>query len=387
MSSALDLAETIHTLGFDLHVGLIGGHIYYKVRGKKFCPTTIPDSCIHTIPSQYTRVEKHPGEQGIKSAFRKRLKSFTESNRRFTNLLKHADLIIEAASLTGASVEELKKQTKAPVIYNHASSPDQIQNWLHLIDRSSSMKPKDRYVEFCKQFDGMLFQARDQAEEYLKRSGTSNNSEYVLPPSCQEKSVLRSLQSNTPFSAGSRNIVVIGSILRRKAQHLSIEAFSALCSDYPDLFLHFVGGNLSSEYGKELKVIVDEKGLQKNVLFHGHRKDYLRFMAHADVILQTSRMEGVSRILREAMLLKRPIVSFDIPGTRSILDAGKEAFLVELDNLDGVAEALRSILSDSAIGEKLAESAFQKYLSNHSWPVYASNVREMVYALSDRRKR
>ena len=50
---------------------------------------------------------------------------------------------------------------------------------------------------------------------------------------------------------------------------------------------------------------------------YGFRRDYLNFIAHADVLIQLSDKEGFSRVLREAMYLGVPIVTFRIEGWKT----------------------------------------------------------------------
>lgn len=383
MSSALDLAETIHTLGFQTHIGLISGHLYYRIRGKKNCSTTIPDRLIHTIPGEYQETSKLRKKR-TRNLRVSLLKALGERKGYFLKLVKESDLIVDAASLSKDSVTKLRALTNAPVICNHAGSPDQFQNWLDKIVMDKSRSSLEKYIEFCHRYDGILFQAKDQADTCIERTNLSKSRCFVLSPSSEEKAVLRSRQADSPYSEASKNIVVVGSMHSRKAQHFAIQAFKILETQYPATNLHFVGGGSESEYGKYLSTLVQELELVDRVFFHNHRTDYLRFMAHADMVVQTSVMEGVSRILRESMLLKRPIVSFSIPGTSSILDPEEEALLVEKGNIEELAKAMSRLLSNPEERVRIGESAYQKYLLNHSWPVYAMNVSKMITYFSAR---
>lgn len=260
-------------------------------------------------------------------------------------------------------------------------------NILKLIGRTNlhvpkNIPPQERYVKFCQRFDGILFQAKDQAAECIQRGGMINDRCYVLPPTTAENEVLSSKQRKSPFTKNRKHIVYVGSVQPRKAQDIAIKSFSILAKQNDFVDLHLVGGGLETNYGKQLRTLSSNLNLNNRIYFHGHRKDYLRYMAHSDIILQSSKAEGVSRVLREAMLFKVPIVATSISGTRSILEAEQDALLVESGNKKAIAQSLQKIISDNVLSQKLTSNAFKKYLLNHSSSAYKNNIISILKTIS-----
>ena len=106
----------------------------------------------------------------------------------------------------------------------------------------------------------------------------------------------------------------------RKGQHLIkyLAEFSSKSNEKVNY--HIVGNILDKEYF-ETQIMPFLKF--ENIYFHGFRRDYLKFIAHADILIQLSDKEGFSRVLREAMFLSVPIVTFRIEGWEDIF-AGYE---------------------------------------------------------------
>jgi len=150
----------------------------------------------------------------------------------------------------------------------------------------------ERYKTFCNFYDILLFQSSEQANEYLLIDPTFKDRCLVVPPSCQESKVLAASQLNSPYNRNRRIIVCVGSIQPRKAQDLAIEAFNIIHAQYSNLELHFVGDLINQTYYARLLNIIIDYGLDTKDLFHGHRTNYLQFMAHAEIVLQTSKMKG-----------------------------------------------------------------------------------------------
>lgn|GEM_PF-1749538 len=379
-SSALDIAETLQTLNYDVKILLYSGYLRHILYNKE--KTILSHKNIYTLP-HFIKTKNL-----LKSSLKSNIKRFVKNifylidpkRFQFRELLSEANLIIDFISLHERGIRKIRDISQAPIILNHAGSPNGYENFG--ITNDYFVKPiediKDRYKAFCKFYDMILFQSSEQANEYALIDSTYKDRCLVVPPSCQETNVLAASQLNSPYNRNKRIIVCVGSVQPRKAQDQAIEAFNIIQAKYSNLELHFVGDLINPTYYSQLLKIIENHGLKQKIFFHGHRTDYLQFMAHAEIILQTSKSEGVSRILREAMLMRRPIVSYDISGTRELLAAGTEALLVEAQNIQALTNALSQHLDSPIQANVLAENAFQKYAKNNSWIVYASNLKNMI---------
>lgn len=379
-ASAMDIAETLHALGYEVHLALTrSSGMQYALRERRRWPTTIPLERIHAAPPWMQPVLMAPPPVGV-LRLRGAALGLAEAAlnasrpRRFDEVLAKARLIIDAAALTGASRTIVRGKATGSYILNHAGAVEAFtEHWLtdaYLpADRDPALPP---YVQFALQFDRLLFQAPDQAEACARFHPALRDKPVVVRPSCNEREVLAAALTPSPYSEGERALVNVGSLQPRKAQHVSIDVFASLAERFPRLSLHFVGGGTATEYGAQLQRQARDLGLADRIRFHGHRDDYLRFMAHGALLLQTSVAEGVSRVLREAMLMKLPIVSFDISGTAGTLSGGVEAALVPPQDAEAMAAAIARLLEESGTTAAMVRAAHQRYLLNHSWPAYAA---------------
>jgi glycosyltransferase involved in cell wall biosynthesis len=296
---------------------------------------------------------------------------------RFYYILKNSKIIFAAVPFKQGASEELRKNTKGRVVLNHPGSVHSFEEyWLSNYNKPLSYKENlSLYVNYCNQFDKILFQAEDQANECANKAPCLKSLPIVIKPTCDEKTVLRALNSKTPYDQKDFNIVNIGSIQSRKAQEFSIQAFDLFLrkETNSNVKLHFVGTILDMGYYKEIYKMIQTLGLEDKVFFYQNRTDYLRFIAHADILLQSSRSEGVSRVLRESMLLKVPIVSFKISGTKDILShENNEAFLAKPFDTEELAIGIEKIHFDKKYKSDLKSNAFEKYVKYYSSVKYAS---------------
>lgn len=388
-ASLLDLAETIFSLGFTIKFGLTIGHLRHlknKYRKKNKQETILPNSCLIFIPRDFV-ARTSLSKRRIINVLNRIISLIQKDKKKFFSTISSSDLIIEGSHLTPSCIRKIKKINNCCIIKNHAGSPKAfIDSFIKdsFLD-DYLLSGDDRYKAYCNKYDGALFQSEDQADECIKRGAMIKKQCFIVKPTCKESSVIAAHQLDSPYSNDRKAIVLVGSIQPRKAQDIAVKAFSYLSNNLPKVDLHFVGGiNKNNEhYLMNLYEIIENANLKNRVFFHGFRTDYLRFMVHADVLLQTSKSEGVSRVLREAMLMKVPIVSFAISGTTTMLDDNYDAFLVEQGNIKKLAEKIQIILENTEVGFQLSESAFKKYCINNSYASYATSVLHMVYYFTE----
>lgn len=108
-----------------------------------------------------------------------------------------------------------------------------------------------------------------------------------------------------------------------------------------------------------------------DVLMPGHQENPYAWLARADLFVLSSRWEGSPNALTEAFALGVPCVSTDCPsGPAEILDGGKYGVLVDVGNVEQMANAMKESLSlnetqqdrESVLNDYRAEVSAENYL-------------------------
>tara|TARA_B100000963_G_C22571748_1_gene646428 strand:+ start:106 stop:1290 length:1185 start_codon:yes stop_codon:yes gene_type:complete len=302
--------------------------------------------------------------------------NYNEFNR-FYKLLNDASIIIHTLPLNQSLLKELKiKSINSKHIYNHAGAVETFEKyWLKKI-RFNNLKENSKYLFFFNHFDYILFQSIEQKTYCDTNYKQLSKKTIYLPPTCDEKEIINSKKNTSPFNICKKIIVNVGTVCERKNQRLSIEAFVELDNKMPNCELHFIG-KIDDNYFKQLESLINLNNLEKKIFFHGYREDYLNYMYHSSLITLTSKSEGISRILREAIYLKVPVVATKISGTSEILENGC-GILIDNFNKYSLCDAYFKILNEEKFALEIVNLAYNRYSKIYSNKSYLKNLKKIL---------
>jgi glycosyltransferase involved in cell wall biosynthesis len=149
-----------------------------------------------------------------------------------------------------------------------------------------------------------------------------------------------------------------------------LRAFATVVRDIPHAELAIAG---DGPLRQELEAFTNKLHLTDRVTFVGALPDTAKFLSELDIFVLSSLSEGMPISLLEAMAAGLPIVSTRAGGVDEVVVEGKNAFLAEPADVEGLAQAMikmarRSDLAQmGAIGLEKAKTGFH---IEQSWAEY-----------------
>lgn len=152
----------------------------------------------------------------------------------------------------------------------------------------------------------------------------------------------------------NHQIIMLARLMPQKRIDLMIEVWKKLAKDFPDWNVKVLGDGILKE---ELENKVRNLGIENSFLMPGGVKDVNAELEASDILCLTSEYEGFGIVLIEAMIKHVPVMAFEYVGVHDIIDNGVDGFVVPFGDVDEYAEKLRSLMSSSALRDKLADKA------------------------------
>ncbi|MHC4117702.1 MAG: glycosyltransferase family 4 protein [Planctomycetota bacterium] len=171
----------------------------------------------------------------------------------------------------------------------------------------------------------------------------------------------------------------IGQICLRKGQTLLAQAAVSLAEEFPQANYLFIGQRHSQKdesiaYENAIKVVFREAGIEDRLFCLGFREDIPEILHEVDLLVHTAHQEPLGRVLLEAAACGRPIVATDVGGTAEILRDKVSALLVQPDDIEALAAAIRRMLTDRKLRVRLGKHARKVAIEKFSLPTAAARV-------------
>lgn len=177
----------------------------------------------------------------------------------------------------------------------------------------------------------------------------------------------------------SRLVLLPARFARNKRHDVAVDAFGAMRRSGSQAHLLLVGDTQATHWPlvKSLQHRVRKQRLGNRVHFLGFREDMDRLYAAADALLLPSEDEPFGLVLLEAMAAGVPVVASRSGGIPEIVEHGKSGLLVEPGDVDGFADALRQVLTERELRDRLVEGGRVRCETHFSLTRFVDQVLEV----------
>jgi glycosyltransferase involved in cell wall biosynthesis len=124
-------------------------------------------------------------------------------------------------------------------------------------------------------------------------------------------------------------------------------------------------------------------GLEQQVVFAGHVGEMSEFHRSIDVfVLPSLEAEGLPIAVLEAMATGLPILTTRVGGASEVVRDGKDGFVVAPGDVPALAAALRTLLIDAGLRERMGKSARRRAVEELSVDRFAESVFDLYRDMS-----
>jgi glycosyltransferase involved in cell wall biosynthesis len=144
-------------------------------------------------------------------------------------------------------------------------------------------------------------------------------------------------------------LLAMGRLHENKAHDVALQALAQT----PEAWLWIAGaGPLEAK----LKGLAEALGVSSRVRFLGWRSDASALYRTADVCVFPSRFEPLGNVVIQAWAHGLPVVAADSQGPKALIHDGGDGLLIPIDDADALAAAVRRLLAEPKLRERLAKA-------------------------------
>ena len=153
----------------------------------------------------------------------------------------------------------------------------------------------------------------------------------------------------------NKKVIAIGRYTYQKGFERLIEAWNILSPGFPGWKLDIIG---NGEERDKLQDLIHAYHLDGQVTLVSPTKSIDKVYLDASVLVMSSRYEGLPMVLLEAQAFGLPIVSFACKcGPKDIVANGETGFLVEENDIEGLARQLVKVMKDKNLRKQMGRKA------------------------------
>lgn len=291
------------------------------------------------------------GKQYTQGSFRRFL-TYSSLMRQYKSRLKKVvnqqrpDIIISAM---GRSLSLLSKMDYDGVKIGEAHTTKTHLRSLHLMEqRGGVFKVVAKYMRwkmcrYASKLDAMVLLTPNDAEDWKSVVKT-----YVIPNPI-------SFFPKESAELVNKQVIMVGRYNDAKGYDYLIPAWEIVHQRYPDWILNIYG---SGELRGQVTEWIHEKHLESSIMMHEPVDNIMEKYLGSSICVLSSRYEGFSLVILEAMACGVPVVSFDCPyGPRNIIQNGEDGILIDYLNYQALADGICKLIENEGLRVQFGTNA------------------------------
>jgi len=168
-------------------------------------------------------------------------------------------------------------------------------------------------------------------------------------------------------------LLTTGGVKPRKGADLVVRALGMLKDEFPDLCYKIVGDVSKVSFVNEVKRMAQELGVADRVEFLGiiPDKELIRLYGNCLAFVLAARIEdgqfeGFPMVYFEANGCGAPVITTRGFGSEYVVQEGRNGFLVDVEDVQGLANAIRKIAGNSELQQQMSKYSVQR-ACEHTW--------------------
>ena len=299
--------------------------------------------------------------------------------KRLANLLRQEEIDIVQSHNWGTLIETVIARKIAGVSHHiHAERGTVLgqvvaKGWKHLV-RSTAMKTA------LKTIDRVMSNSHAVAQRVESRCGFAAKNITVIPngvegyTDCDKQMAKEEVRNQLGIKTDATVVGSVGRLEHVKGYDTLIDAFGQILDENVKLILVGEGSEKES-----LEKLVKHLRIENRVYFVGHQNDVSNWLSALDIYVNSSRSEGMSQSIVEAMSIGLPIVATDVGDAKRMLlrDDKPSGLICDPSDPAVMAQAIQDLISNTALRNELGKNSLVCHRTHYTEASFNHSFCEM----------
>jgi glycosyltransferase involved in cell wall biosynthesis len=166
----------------------------------------------------------------------------------------------------------------------------------------------------------------------------------------------RNARERLGIALESRLVLFAGQVIERKGVKELLDAWKKIDSEKYHSKLVLIGDDIQNDgaFRRQMQTYASSEGI--HATFMGFQRNVPEWLQAADIAVVPSREEPLGNATLEAMVTGLPVIGTLAGGIPEMIETEQTGLLVQVNDPDGIANALQRLLEDPSLARKLGQA-------------------------------
>jgi glycosyltransferase involved in cell wall biosynthesis len=176
----------------------------------------------------------------------------------------------------------------------------------------------------------------------------------------------KALENTVLHGIKGKRIVSLANLRVQKNHFLLLKVAKKVQISHPEWTFHLVGKDFEDDYSRQIKNLVLEFNLEKNVFIYGSKQDVKNILEQSTIAILTSQSEGLPVALLEYGWYAKPIVVTGVGEIPLLIQDGVNGFMVGTNNAGLFYESLVKLMENETLQNDFGKALQQTINDDYS---------------------
>ena len=179
-------------------------------------------------------------------------------------------------------------------------------------------------------------------------------------------------------------VAKVARLFHLKGHKFLIEAARTVIDRCPNVRFVLIGDGILRE---QFEQRISELGLSEHFILTGlvPPEQIPELVNAADIVAHTSEWEGLARVLPQALISGKPVVSYDVDGAREVVIPGETGYLLPVEEIAGLADAICELAESPELRIRLGENGRARFTDVFRHQTMTAQLRDVYQQVLARR--